>query len=232
MKCIVYCLIAFCLSTPTCFAEMRSTSLHDYKYKLEDLYIWSIDSSIKPKKYATLREPNGKLHIVSIGSSIGFSGEIKSIRDNYIVVKQLVKSERNDWVEHEVLIKNISWKGWYESSCKLYVPENHMPPKCWWVVKTTIQQIELETHKRMKARLEFLYEIKNNTGMDVSHEIEKTKTIRFNNHDKWIKFKGKFKEGDEVWVYESPGWKSLSGTRGYVLVRNSLVIFSYLAATS
>jgi len=46
---------------------------------------------------------------------------------------------------------------------------------------------------------------------------------------RWDAFVGAYKEGDEIWYFDSPDWtwRCLAGRRGYAIVREGEVVTSY-----
>lgn len=51
-------------------------------------------------------------------------------------------------------------------------------------------------------------------------------------HDRWVEFKSRFRAGDELWEFSSPGksWSRLAGRAGYCIVRKGRIIESIITA--
>jgi hypothetical protein len=47
---------------------------------------------------------------------------------------------------------------------------------------------------------------------------------------KWVEFRGKFREGDEIWEFTSPPdtWQHLCGRAGVSIVRNGEIVDSFV----
>ena len=64
---------------------------------------------------------------------------------------------------------------------------------------------------------------------------ENTQKVPFGlNNKRWLEFKDKYQESDEIYFYVSDktSWERLSGSQGYVLIRNDQVIAMIVTMTN
>lgn len=110
------------------------------------------------------------------------------------------------------------------------------PPRKWWGNEVTINQVEDEYTKEVEFRIArcrkegFLrYDSKtdsfrNATKEEINEFIEELQGQKILDSPHWIKLKSLYEKGDKIFKFRA---LPLSGTFGYILVRNNEVIFKY-----
>jgi hypothetical protein len=118
-----------------------------------------------------------------------------------------------------------------------FVDASHSdPPKEWWGDEMTIRQIENKHEKEIELQIAryrrkgFLkYNSKKKifrsaTKEEIDEAIKESQAEREMKSQDWIQLKSLYKDGDKVLKYQAP---PLTGTFGYILVRDNKVIFKY-----
>ena len=117
----------------------------------------------------------------------------------------------------------------------IYAPHSD-PPKEWWGDEMTISQIENEHEKQIELQIAsyrdkgFLrYNSKTDsfrsaTKEEIDEAIKRLQAEREMKTQHWMKLKSLYAKGDKILSYRAP---PLTGTFGYILVRNNKVIFKY-----
>lgn len=119
----------------------------------------------------------------------------------------------------------------------IFLIVNHSdPPKEWWGDEMTISQIESHHEKQIELQIAryresgFLrYNSKTDNFRDATKEeideaIKRLQTERVMKSSRWLQLKSLYTSGDKILSYSAP---PLTGTFGYILVRNNKVIFKY-----
>jgi len=119
----------------------------------------------------------------------------------------------------------------------VFMVSNHSdPPKEWWGNEMTISQIENEHKAQIESQIAtyreegFLrYNSETDSFRDATEEeidmaIKRLQTEREMKSTKWQQLKSLYTSGDKILCYSAP---PLTGTFGYILVRNNKVIFKY-----
>lgn len=216
-------LLVLCGLFQSAYSDTILTSTSLTAYELQDLYIWKIGGSAGENRQAVIRAPDGRLHIVGLSSTIGKNhGEIIDIKEQSIILKEIFQDGHGGFYEKNSVLDRISWSGFLADAgdCPRNIdPDMDRPPKCWWVVEESVAKIE--DGARMEIE-ESIKEFQNNIKDEVVREEVISMRKRFNiiYRNDWNELKNMLREGDSIWRYESPGWRSLSGESGYVLVRD------------
>lgn len=110
------------------------------------------------------------------------------------------------------------------------------PPRGWWGPEVTISQVEDRHKKQIELSIAHHREgrvrrynsktdsFRDETKKEVNDSIKQLLTEKKINYPQWIQLKSLYKNGDIIRSYSAP---PLSGTFGYILVRNNKVIFKY-----
>lgn len=223
IKYLIAFLLTFSCNISSVCADTILTSTALTRFDLKELYIWKVSGKDEKYRQAVIRSPDGLLHIVNIGSTIGkHHGKIMSINDDSIALLEIFPNELGQFYEKESILNNISWKGFLSDSdnCARHIdPDFDQPPKCWWVVEMSITEIEHLEHGLVDDRIKHIQDNMEDK-LTMEEVVSSIKRTYLKNRIGWIELKNAIKEGDKIWRYESPGWETLSGEYGYVLVRN------------
>lgn len=119
----------------------------------------------------------------------------------------------------------------------VFIVVNHSdPPKEWWGDEMTISQIESEHEKQIELQIASYREkgfIRYNSKTDsfrgatkeeIDEAIKQLQAEREMKSSQWLQLKSLYTGGDKILSYSAP---PLTGTFGYILVRNNKVIFKY-----
>lgn len=110
------------------------------------------------------------------------------------------------------------------------------PPKEWWGKQITIEQVEKEHTKEIEAQISRIKEagvsvydrdkdaLVKASPAEVKSAISKLESQKELNTLGWNKLKSLYKKGDVILRYAAP---PLSGSAGYILVRDNKVIYKY-----
>ncbi len=162
-----------------------------------------------------------------------FKKQTEAIKENKIEY-QILKSHdlgfatyQEQLIKFPYMKKNLQKK---ELSRKTY------PPRDWWQDTVTIEEVELEHRIQIEYQISrakkvgiLVYNNKIKDFQMASADELKKYIIKLNSQKTlydpgWIKLKSLYKAGDIIRKYVAP---PLTGSVGYILIRNNKVIYNY-----
>ena len=124
-----------------------------------------------------------------------------------------------------------------------YLSKTHLsktyPPKEWWGKKVTTKEVELEHKKQIEYQISnaksngiMIYDNKKSDFVMASSKELKEYINKLENQKKlidprWIKLKSLQQRGDIIRRYAAP---PLTGSVGYILIRDNVIIYNYQVA--
>ncbi|TQV75026.1 hypothetical protein FLL45_08780 [Aliikangiella marina] len=130
----------------------------------------------------------------------------------------------------------------------VYGSDEGAPPKQWWSAPLSIEEIEKQDEAWAQKQIEKIenfthdceeLEMKssqekrikstpcNSSKSNKNYLLRGIESMRLSNAKGWLKLKSLYQAGDEVRSYAAP---PLSGSIGYILIREGVVIYTYETA--